>query len=113
MMETIEDRLMWLVTVCSVRITDAGRLDENRAVGQINPCGDVESVKIVLHRTIDNSLRHQIHGGIGSGVGIDDRGSDDAFLIKTSGSAARKILATGRGATIQHTGVPQDRKSTR
>ena len=61
----------------------------------------------MLDCPIDNSFCHQINGRIGSSVGIDDRGSDDTFLVKTSSGTARKIFATGSGTTIQHAGVPK------
>ena len=59
---------------------------------------------MVTDSGVEKSLGNQIYG---VGIGIDDRGSDNAFLIKTGSGAAGEIGAAGGGATVEHAGVPE------
>src|SRR5271157_162318 len=64
--------------------------------------GDVESVEMVADSAVENSLGHQIHG---VGGGIDDGGSDDAFLVETrSGTEQRLVAELGGGDPLSRVG---------
>ena len=88
-------------------IADASGLNQNGAC-RFFVRGDIERVQMVADGGTEKSLGHQVHG---VRVRIDDRGSDNAFLVKTGSGTARQILATGsRGAgadIVQHAGVPE------
>src|SRR5713101_10187179 len=54
---------------------------------------------------VEKSLRDQIHC---VGSGIDDGGSDDAFLVETGCGDAGEIFAAGGSPThVEHAGVPE------
>src|ERR1019366_2514877 len=98
LMEAVEDSDVSL-------IAGAGGGDQDGAAQLLIAGGDVEGVEMVTDGGVEKSLGHQIHG---VGGGVDDRGSDDAFLAETDTGGGGEILAAGGSdADIEHVGVPE------
>jgi hypothetical protein len=68
--------------------------DQDGAARLVIAGGDVESVEMMTDGAVENSLRHQIHGVVS---GIDNRCSDDAFLVETVRRAAGQCLVADLG----------------